>query len=205
MSAQVQCHTLGHEVFDVEVPQALQVIARVGTDMPHTGLRSAVQRIVKAIEPILWLDDNRTRDLSIRAQHVKLHGLIGKRLTVTVAQQAVEDHCFTRTIEIARAKHKELLAVAGATGNIELRQIQRRKLEVKQRGLTVFARQNQRGFFLRFKLRMTVSVALRLSESLAFVVQQRDGHAGLRRTVFQTLSENIQAVMVTVSGQTNIA
>ena len=86
MSAQVERHTLGHEVFDVEVPQALQVIARVGTDMPHTGLRSAVQRIVKAIEPVLWLDDNRTRDLSIRAQHVKLHGLIGKRLTVTVAQ-----------------------------------------------------------------------------------------------------------------------
>ena len=52
---------------------------------------------------------------------------------------------------------------------------------------------------------MTVSVAICLGERLAFVVQQRDGHAGLRRTVFQTLSENIQAVMVTVSGQTNIA
>ena len=98
-----------------------------------------------------------------------------------------------------------MLAVAGATGNIELRQIQRRKLEVKQRGLAVFARQNQRGFFVRFKLRMTIGIALRLGESLAFIVQQRDGHAGLRRTVFQTLSENIQAVMVTVSGQANIA
>jgi hypothetical protein len=97
------------------------------------------------------------RHLSVRAQHVKLHGLIGKRLTVTVAQQAVEDHRFTRAIEIARAKHKELLAVARTTGDIKLRQIERRKFEVKQRGLAVFARQNQRGFFVGLKLCVAVA------------------------------------------------
>jgi hypothetical protein len=30
-------------------------------------------------------------------------------------------------------------------------------------------------------------------------------NTGLRRTVFQTLGKDIQAVMITVSGQTNIA
>jgi hypothetical protein len=52
---------------------------------------------------------------------------------------------------------------------------------------------------------MAVGIAGSPGQRLAFIVQQRDGHAGLRRTVFQTLGKDIQAVMITVSGQTNIA
>ncbi len=110
----------------MEVPQTLQVIARIGADMPHAGLRPVVQWVVKAIETVLWLDDNRARDLSVRTQHVKLHRLIGQWLTVAVAQQTVQDHRFARTVEIAWAKHKELLAVARAPCNVELRQVKGR-------------------------------------------------------------------------------
>jgi hypothetical protein len=142
----------------VEIPQALQVIARIGANMPHTGLRPAVQRIVKAIETVFWLT-TRVRATCPSGRSIKFHRLCRKRLTVTVAQQAVEDHRFTRAIEIARAKHKELLAVTRRTGNIKFRQIQRRKFEVKQRGLPVFARQNQRGFFVGLQPGMAVGIA----------------------------------------------
>ena len=205
MSAQVERHALWHEVFDVEVPQALQVIARVGADMPHAGLRPAVQRIVEAIETVLRLDDDGTRDLSIRTQHVELHGLIGKWLTVTVAQQAVEDHRFARAVEIAWAKHKELLAVARTPCDIKLRQIKSRQLEVKQRGLAVFTGQDQRGLFVGLKFCVAIAVAFRFGKGLPFIVQQGDGDARLRRTVLQTLGEDVQAIMITVSGQANIA
>ncbi len=52
---------------------------------------------------------------------------------------------------------------------------------------------------------MTVGVAVGFGEGLALVIQQRDGDTGLRRTVFQTLGENVQPVMIAVSGQTDIA
>ena len=47
---------------------------------------------------------------------------------------------------------------------------------------------------------MTVRIAFRLGKGLPFVIQQRDGDTGLRRTVFQTLGKDVQAVVVTVSG-----
>ena len=205
MSAQVERHALWHEVFDVEVPQALQVIARVGADMPHAGLRPAVQRVVESVETVFRLNNDRASHLTVRAQHVKLHGLIGKRLTVTVAQQAVEDHRFTRAIEIAWAKHEELLAVARTPGDIKLRQVEGRQLEVKQRGLAVFTRQNQGSLFVGLKLCVAIAVAFRFGKGLPFVIQQGDGDARLRRTVLQTLGEDVQAIMITVSGQANIA
>lgn len=112
MSRQIKRHTLRHKIFNVEIPQALLVIAGIGADMPHTGLRPAVRGIIEAIEAVLRLDDNRARHLSVRAQYVEFNRLGRKRFTVAVAQQTIEDHRFAVAIEIARAKHKELLAVA---------------------------------------------------------------------------------------------
>ena len=52
---------------------------------------------------------------------------------------------------------------------------------------------------------MAIAVAFRFGKGLPFVIQQGDGDARLRRTVLQTLSEDVQAIMITVSGQANIA
>ncbi len=177
LPGQIQRHTFRHKIFDVEIPHALLVIARVGANMPHAGLSTAIKRIVKAIETVLRLHNDRPCHLSVRTQHVKFYRLIGKRFSVAVAQQAVKDHRFTRTIEIARAKHKELLAVTGVTGDIKLRQIQRRKFEIKQRGLAIFTGQDQRGFFIGFQFCMTIGVAVRLGQGLPFIVQKGNGHA----------------------------
>ena len=63
--------------------------------------------------------------------------------------------------------------------------VERWELEIEQRSLAVFAGEDQRGFFVCFKLRMAVGVAAGFGERLTFVIQQRDGDAGLRRTVFR--------------------
>ena len=116
--------------------------------MPHTGLRAGVQRISEVIEAVLRLAHHRANHLAVRFYHFQLHRLRGNRLAVAVAQQAVEDHRFARAIEIARAKHKELFAVAWLAGNGEFGEIQRREVKVEQRGLALFARQQQRALFI---------------------------------------------------------
>ena len=176
LPGQIQRHTLRHKIFDVEIPHALLVIARIRANMPHAGLGAAIERIVEAIKAVLRLHNDRTRHLSVRAQHVKFYRLIGKRFAIAVAKQAVQDHRFTRTIEIARAKHKELFAVTRVTGDIKLRQIQRRKFEVEKRRLAIFTGQDQRGFFIGLQFRMTIGVAVRLGQGLPFIVQKGNGH-----------------------------
>ncbi|MNC07862.1 hypothetical protein D3C75_554210 [compost metagenome] len=141
LRGQIERHALRHKVFDMEIPQPLLVIAGAGANVPHARLRSALKLIVEAIEAVVRLADHRTRHLPVRAQHLQLDRLIRQRFAVAVAQQSVEDHRFARAIEIARAKHKELLAEAWRTANSKLRQIQRRQGEVQQRGLPVLAGQ----------------------------------------------------------------
>lgn len=137
MPGQIQRHTLRHKIFDVEIPHALLVIPRIRANMPHAGLGAAIKRIVEAIKAVLRLHNDRTRYRRPDAAR-QVYRLLGKRFAIAVAKQAVKDHRFTRTIEIARAKHKELFAVTRVTGDIKLRQIQRRKFEVKKRGLAIF-------------------------------------------------------------------
>ena len=144
----VQRHTLRHKVFDVEAPLARQVVAGIGANMPRAGLRAGVQRPGKVIEAVLRLAHHRANHLPVRFYHFQLDRLCGNRLAVAVAQQAVEDHRFARAIEIARAKHKELFAVAWLAGNGELSEIQRREVKIEQRGLALFTRQQQRALFI---------------------------------------------------------
>ena len=121
MTGEIQRHPLRHEIFNVEIPHPGLVIPRVGANVPHSSRRAAVQRIRKAIQPVLRLTDHSTDYLTVRLNHFQLHRLIGQRLAVTVAQQTIEDHRLAGTIQIARAKHKKLLAVTGIPGDIEFR------------------------------------------------------------------------------------
>ncbi|MNS27026.1 hypothetical protein D3C72_589620 [compost metagenome] len=115
----------------MEIPQTLLIVARIRAHMPHAGLRAAFQWIVEAIKTIFRLADDGSRHLPIRAQHFQLHRLIGQRFAVAVAQQTVEDHGLPGTIEIARAKHKELLAITRPACDIKFRQVQRREFKIQ--------------------------------------------------------------------------
>lgn len=99
------------------------------------------------------------RITAVRLNHLQFHRLLRQRLAVAIAQQRIKDHRFAGTIEIARAKHKELFAKAGRACDREFRQIQRRQLEVEQRGLPLFARQQQRGFFIGLQGDVATAVA----------------------------------------------
>ena len=205
MSGNIERHALWHKVFDVEIPHPLLVIAGAGADMPHPGLRPALKRVVKAVEAICRLADQGARHLAVRAQHLQLHRLVGERFAVAVAQQAVEDHRFARAVEIPRTKHKELFSEAWRAGDGKLRQIQRRKSEIQQRGLPVLAGKEQRRLFVGLQRRVAVSVTGGLRQRLPFIVKELHFDCRLRRTVLQALGKDIQPVMVAVCGKTNIA
>ena len=59
LSRQIERHTLGHKIFDVEIPQALLVITDIRANMPHAGLGTAIQRVVEAVEAVLRLNNDR--------------------------------------------------------------------------------------------------------------------------------------------------
>jgi hypothetical protein len=155
------------------------------------------------IQTVCRLAHHGTHHLTIRFDHLKLHGLIGKRFTVAVTQQSIYDHRFTRAVEIARTKHKELLAVTRITGNRKFRQIEGRKLQVEQVSRRLYAPESA-PLLCPWSAWHALRIAGRLRQRLAFIVQQDNVDARLRRTVFQALGENIQPIMVTVSGQANI-
>ena len=158
----------------MEIPHPLLVVARICANMPHAGLRAAIKRIIKAIQPIFWLADKRARHLPVGTEDFQLHRLIRKRLAVAVTQQTVENDRFARTIEIPRAKHKELFAETGRTGDIKLSQIERREFQVEQRRLPVFTRQDQRGLFIGFELSVPLLITGALRQGLPLIIQQRD-------------------------------
>ncbi len=127
MRVEVERHALRHKVFHLEAPLRALVIPGIGANVPHAGWRTGIQRVGKLVEPpFLRLAYDGAHHLAVRLHYLQLHWLGRERLAVPVAQQRVEDHRFTRAIEIAWTKHKQLLAVARLTGNGELGQIQRR-------------------------------------------------------------------------------
>ena len=173
--------------------------------MPHPRGGTAIERVGQLIQAVLRLADDAADHLPVRLDHLELNRLIGQRFAVTVAQQPVEYHRFTGAIKIARAKHKELLTVAGVTGNVELGQVQRGKFEIQQRGLPLFARQQQRRVFIRLEGRMAFGIAGRLRQRLAFIVKQGQFYGRLRRAVFQALGENVQLAVIAVQRNAHIA
>ncbi len=195
---QLQRHAFRHEVFDVEIPFAGLIVASAGANVPHAGGRAAVERISKLVQAVNRLAHHRADHLAIRLDHLQLHRLFRQRLAVAIAQQRIEDHRFARTIEIPWAKHKELFTEARRAGNGELRQIQRRQFEVKERGLPLFARQQQRGFFIGLQGDVTLAIAFRLRQGLPFGVEQLDVDTRLGGAVFQALGKDVQPVMVTM-------
>ena len=203
---QIQRHTLRHKIFDVEIPLARLIVAGAGADMPHTGRRPAIKRPGKLIQTIDRFADQRADHLTVRLNHVELHRLLGQRFAVAVTEQRVEDDRLSRTIKIARTKHKELLAESRGAGNRELGQIQCGKFEIQQGGLPVFSRQQQRRFFIiGLQGHVPLGVAFRLGESLPFRIQQLHIDTRLRRTVFETLGKDIQPVTITVRRYADIA
>ncbi|MNZ79754.1 hypothetical protein D3C78_983650 [compost metagenome] len=202
---QVKRHALRHKVFNMEIPHPLLIVARIRTNMPHAGLGTAIQRIIEAIQPVFWLADKRACHLPIGTKDLQLHRLIGKRFTVTVTQQTVENDRFARTIEIAWAKNKELFAETGRTGDIKLSQIERREFQIEQRRLSVFARQDQRGLFIGFELRVSIRITGALRQGLPLIVQQSDLDSRLRSPVFQALGEDIKTIVVAMRRQADIA
>ena len=202
---QVQGHAFRHKVFDVEVPLARLVIAGAGANVPHAGSRAAVKRISELVQTIHRFAHHRTDHLAVRLNNLQLHRLLRQRLAVAIAQQRIEDHRFARPIEIARAKHKELFAKAGRPCDREFRQIQRRQLEIEQRRLPLFTRQQQRGFFIGLQSNVALAVAFRLRQGLPFGVEQLDVDTRLGGAVFQALGKDVQPIVVAMRRDADIA
>ena len=202
---QVQGHAFRHKVFNVEIPFARLIVAGAGANVPHAGSRAAVERISKLVQAIHWFTHHRADHLAVRLNHLQFHRLLRQRLAVAIAQQRIKDHRFAGTIEIARAKHKELFAKAGRACDREFRQIQRRQLEVEERGLPLFARQQQRGFFIGLQGDVALAVAFRFRQGLPFGIEQLHLNTRLGGAVFQTLGKNVQPVMVAMRRDADIA
>ncbi len=189
----------------MEIPFAGLIVAGAGANVPHAGGRAAVERISKLVQAVNRLAHHRADHLAIRLDHLQLHRLFRQRLAVAIAQQRIEDHRFARTIEIPWAKHKELFTEARRAGNGELRQIQRRQFEVKERGLPLFARQQQRGFFIGLQGDVALAIAFRLRQGLPFGVEQLDVDTRLGGAVFQALGKDVQPVVVTMRRHADVA
>ncbi len=205
LHVEIERHPLRHKVFHMEEPVTVLVVAGIGADHPLAGGGLSIQFPGQLIKPVIRLHHLRARHLAVRAHHFEFHRLRRQRLAVAVAQQAINDHRFTRAVKIARAKHKELFAVAAIAIDIKLGEIQRREVEIEHRGLLAHTGQHQRRLFRIFQTHVTGAVTGRLRQRLPFVIQQTDFDAALRRAVLQALGEDIHAVVVAVQRKTDIA
>ncbi|MNE54053.1 hypothetical protein D3C80_1488120 [compost metagenome] len=71
--------------------------------------------------------------------------------------------------------------------------------------MPVFARQDQRGLFIGFELRVSIRITGALRQGLPLIVQQSDLDSRLRSPVFQALGEDIKTIVVAMRRQADIA
>ena len=126
----LQRHALRQEVFDREFIQLRLAVAQVEHQLPTPGRRLACQCqgiLIKAQG--VWLPDKLAADLLVRATHFYADRLRLDRLAVAITQQSIEQHGFAGAVQVTRAKHKKLQRVRLRAGNVELGQIQRRRVQ----------------------------------------------------------------------------
>jgi len=149
--------------------------------------------------------DELAADLLIRAAHLDADRLGLHRLAILVAQQAVEQHRFTRAVEVARAEDEELQRVGLGAGDVELGQVQGRGVQPQQGGVHALGSDQRIGLGRDRQLGMAGAIGLGLGQQLALVVMQFEVDVLERLAAFQGLGEHIQAVTVAVGGYSDVA
>ena len=154
---------------------------------------------------VTGLPDELAADLLVRPAHFDVDRLRFHRATIGIAQQGVEQHSLARAIEVARAEHEELQRVGHRAGDVELGQVQGRAAEVEQAGLLALAGQHHGGLVRQWQFGVAGVVSLGAGQHLAVAAEQFDLHALQRLAAFQGLGEGVQAAVVAVHGQADVA
>ncbi|MNF60354.1 hypothetical protein D3C84_419700 [compost metagenome] len=202
---ELQRQAFGEEVLHQEFIELRLAVAQVEEQLPAPGGGFAGQLQLVLVEPALpGFPDETAADLLVRTAHFHGHRLALHCAAIYVAQQGVEQHGFTRAIEVARAEDEELQGMAGGAGNVELGQVQGRGGKPQQAGLLALAGDQHFGLGRQDELGMALAVGLALGQHAAFAVQQLKGDIGLGGAAFQGLGEDVQAVAVTVRRKADV-
>ena len=140
----------------------------------------------------------------VRATHFYADRLRLDRLAVAIAQQSIEQHGFAGAVQVTRAKHKKLQRVRLRASDVELGQIQRRRVQAQQAGLIALTRQQHFGLGRQGQLCVALFIGFALGEHFAFTVEQLQIHIGQGTAALQRLGEHIQTLLITVHGKADV-